>query len=145
MAGRSIFFVKEFRFFACGGLKSARGGKNEREKGWLYMKLRYRITLCAMLLLTAGLCASYTVRDLRGGSDARLPETVPAAVSEPPDGFTLCARNGCVAVLDPGCETAVVTDIELSTLREADRQLLEAGLTVTSREELLTLLEDLGS
>ena len=38
-----------------------------------------------------------------------------------------------------------LTDIEVGTLREADRQILNTGLAVADREELLTLLEDLGS
>ncbi len=109
------------------------------------MKLRYRITLCALLLLTAALCASYTVQGLRDAPAARAAASTPAAVSARPDSFTLCAKNGCVAVLDPDCGAAVVTDIELDTLRESDRLLIEDGLTVSSREELLALLEDLGS
>lgn len=111
------------------------------------MKLRFRLTICALLLLAAGLCASYTVQDLRASpavQTAAHPHTA-AAVSARPEGFTLCAKNGCVAVLDPDCGAPVVTDIELGTLREADRRLVEDGLTVSSREELLALLEDLGS
>ena len=38
-----------------------------------------------------------------------------------------------------------LTDIEIETLRDADRQILNAGLAVADREELLTLLEDLGT
>lgn len=108
------------------------------------MNLRYRITVCAALLLGAALCTSYTVRGLRGTPAAVAAAPTAAVVSEKPESFTLCAKNGCVAVLDPACG-AVVTDIELSTLREADRRLVEAGIAVASREELLALLEDLGS
>ena len=38
-----------------------------------------------------------------------------------------------------------VTDIEVRLLPAADRETLAAGLSVESREELLLLLEDLGS
>ena len=38
-----------------------------------------------------------------------------------------------------------LTDIEVGTLRDADRQILSTGLAVADREELLTLLEDLGT
>lgn len=38
-----------------------------------------------------------------------------------------------------------VTEIELCCLRAADRAMVEAGIPVLSRQELLTLLEDLGS
>ena len=108
------------------------------------MHLKYRIGACALLAATAVFCASYTVADLRTPAAHPAPQET-SAVS---DGarFTLCARNGCVAVVDPALgETAVITDIELGTLRETDRQLIEAGLPVGSRDELLSLLEDLGS
>ncbi len=109
------------------------------------MRLRYRIGACILLLATAALCASYTVADLRGTQRREVTQETPAPVTAT-ERFTLCARNGCVAVLDPALgETAVVTDIELATLREADRKLIEAGLPVASREQLLALLEDLGS
>ena len=42
-------------------------------------------------------------------------------------------------------EPLLVTQIELSELRRADRAMIEAGLPVLSRTELLELLEDLGS
>ena len=38
-----------------------------------------------------------------------------------------------------------VTEIELCCLRAADRAMVKAGIPVLSRQELLTLLEDLGS
>ena len=108
------------------------------------MNLRHRITVCALLLLTAALCASYTARGLLGERAAATP--VPVLTAPQPEGYTLCAKNGCVAVLEPDSGgRPVITDIELATLREADRSLIESGLTVSSREELLSLLEDLGS
>ena len=110
------------------------------------MRLRYRIGACILLLATAALCASYTVADLRGTQRREVTQETPAPVTAATERFTLCARSGGVAVLDPALgETAVVTDIELATLREADRKLIEAGLPVASREQLLALLEDLGS
>ncbi len=38
-----------------------------------------------------------------------------------------------------------VTGIELKSLRAADRAMVKAGIPVLSRQELLSLLEDLGS
>ncbi len=109
------------------------------------MRLRNRIAACGLLLAMAALCASYTIADLRGPQSPEAAQETAAPMTET-EHFTLCARNGCVAVLDPALgETAVVTDIELATLREADRKLIEAGLPVESREQLLVLLEDLGS
>ncbi|MBQ7144169.1 MAG: hypothetical protein IJR65_03305 [Oscillospiraceae bacterium] len=60
--------------------------------------------------------------------------------------YLLGAAEGRVAVYDlfDRREALTVTDIELSTLRERDRELLEAGIPAESREELMALLEDLG-
>ena len=55
--------------------------------------------------------------------------------------------DGCVAVFASVGDTSPITltDIEVGTLRDADRQILSTGLAVADREELLTLLEDLGT
>ncbi len=42
-------------------------------------------------------------------------------------------------------EPVTVTGIELDCLRSADRAMVEQGIPVTDRKELLLLLEDLGS
>ena len=66
------------------------------------------------------------------------------------------AAAGCYVLRDCGGYVAVyegtdsgkpstVTDIEVSTLRALDRQMLENGLVLDSREKLLMTLEDLGS
>ena len=61
--------------------------------------------------------------------------------------LVLGSYNGRVSVFDSGdMKTPLeVTDIDLSALREADRSQLIAGLEVSSQEELMSLLEDLGS
>ena len=61
--------------------------------------------------------------------------------------FYLAPSGGKVAVFIPEQpETPVtVTAIELDSLRERDRDLIAAGMPVSSREELAQLLEDLGS
>ncbi len=78
------------------------------------------------------------------------------SVSEPPAesapvetenaSFVLREFEGRVAVFSPGRDMPLsVTGIELDTLRERDRELLFKGLAAGNREELLMLLEDLGS
>ena len=105
------------------------------------MQIKYRLCACILLAAAATLCASYTVADLRSP-----PAAVPVPEEPETADYTLCARNGYLAVLDPELGTTpVITDIALSTLRDADRQLVETGLHVETREELLSLLEDLGS
>lgn len=61
--------------------------------------------------------------------------------------YVLREYDGCVAVFASVGDTSpmTLTDIEVGTLRDADRQILSTGLAVADREELLTLLEDLGS
>lgn len=62
-------------------------------------------------------------------------------------GFLLAGLDGYVAVYDAADRRrpVTVTDIELDTLRAADRALLDAGLAVPDSDTLLRLLEDLGS
>jgi len=58
----------------------------------------------------------------------------------------LRALDGRLAVYAADTDSPMlITDIELSTLRGADRELIEAGLAVADHEALLALLEDLGS
>lgn len=40
---------------------------------------------------------------------------------------------------------AIITEISLASLRQYDRELIETGFEVASRDELMLLLEDLGS
>lgn len=61
--------------------------------------------------------------------------------------FVLRNWKGYVSVFSPdgGREPVQVTAIETDSLRADDRRLLDGGLSVGSREQLLLLLEDLGS
>ena len=62
-------------------------------------------------------------------------------------GYVLAAYGGSVAVFERGDRESPleVTDIELARLRAADRAMIETGVPVSDREELMALLEDLGS
>lgn len=57
----------------------------------------------------------------------------------------LGAWEGSVAIFDGGAAPRSVTDIDLSSLRAADRAMIERGYPVGTEEELQALLEDLGS
>jgi len=105
------------------------------------MQIKYRLCACILMAAAAVLCASYTVADLRSP-----PQPVTVTAAPKTEDYALCARNGYLAVLDPELGTVpVLTDIALAGLRDADRQLVETGIHVETREELLSLLEDLGS
>ena len=56
-------------------------------------------------------------------------------------------RCDAIAVYDgaDAKKPTTVTDIEVSTLRALDRQMVENGLALDSREKLMMTLEDLGS
>ena len=82
----------------------------------------------------------------------RAAETFPAAEAHPQqsyDGaqaeFVVRDYKGYVSVFAPGAdpEPLQITAIPTESLRQSDRELLQGGLTVGSREQLLMLLEDL--
>ena len=99
------------------------------------MKTGIRIMICAILAAVAAVMAGYTI--------AGFDEKGPVQDSL----YMLRESGGHVAVYgreDPA-NPLTVTDIELSSLRERDRELIAAGLPAQSPEELARLLEDLGS
>ena len=97
--------------------------------------IRMVVTVC--LLAVAVTMAAFTAAGFR---------KKPAETGSPGT-FVLAEFDGSVAVFEGGnTERPVqVTDIGLDTLRAADRAMLEAGVPVSSKEELMALLEDLGS
>ena len=102
------------------------------------MKLRYRAALCASLLLAAGLCTASAIEE-HGRQSA--VEAVSAA-----DSYILRSSEGCVAVFSAADGEAVcATGIEVALLPGADRAGLETGIPAESWEDVLLLLEDLGS
>lgn len=59
--------------------------------------------------------------------------------------YLLKAYGGYIAVYtSDSSEPYIITDIALSHLRESDRRMVELGMEVETREELLSLLEDFG-
>lgn len=115
------------------------------------MKLWIKLAGTALLAGTAAACAWAAVGSI--GGQAAPGESVQAEFSYVPScslaeaEYVLREYEGCVAVFSSVGDSSPVslTDIEVDTLREADRQILSTGLAVADREELLTLLEDLGS
>ena len=95
------------------------------------MKLGIRIVSCIMMMAIALTMAVFTLADFRsvdGGS------------------YVLREHGGLVAVYSSeGGKPIAVTDIELATLRRADREKISAGLPAAGEKELGQLLEDLGS
>lgn len=98
------------------------------------MKLGIRIVSCVVLMAIALTMAVFTMADLER------PQTETA-------GYTLGEHDGNLAVFRSGDSKnpITVTDIELAGLRQADRDMIDRGLEAATHEELLSLLEDLGS
>ena len=83
------------------------------------MKLRIKLAATGAMALAAAVCAAAAIGSITGPAGAEEPESV---LVWPEDS----------------------SDAEF-ILREADRALLNAGLPCADRDEVLTLLEDLGS
>ena len=98
------------------------------------MHTTFRIVLCVCLLALAVTMAAFTMADLTKEKPA------------PEEQLYLGAWEGSVAIFDRAdAAPRSVTDIELGSLRAADRALIEHGCPVASEEALQALLEDLGS
>ena len=99
------------------------------------MRITIRIIICTILAAIALTLAVFTVADFHRANAAREAQ-----------GYVLGALGDSVAVYAGGDlkNPLDVTDIELASLRETDRELITKGMPVASREELLQLLEDLG-
>lgn len=114
------------------------------------MKLRIKFGLLVCLVMSSGYIATKALQTITPAAAAATPyEEVYA-------GYTAAAENaeyylrdydGYVGVFASlrSAAPVEVTDIELSCLRDADRAMIQSGLPVSDRTQLLTLLEDLGS
>ena len=113
------------------------------------MKLRAKAALLMCLTAAAVFSAAEAWRSVQPPADARLPKEIYErfAVRAEAAEFVLKNDGRYVAVYERARarEPLSVTGIELKCLRAADRAMVEAGIPVLSRQELLTLLEDLGS
>ena len=110
-----------------------------------------RAKAAVLLLLTAGALysAAEAFRSVQRPVSAKLPKDIYERYAVRADAaeFLLKEDGGRVAVYERAHprEPLEVTGIELRCLRAADRAMVEAGIPVISRRELLLLLEDLGS
>ena len=122
-------------------------GKKGRRQGLMGIKIKMGLLIC--LAATAVLTLQGAYRSMRLSSSATVPEELYARFSsgERAAEYYLRACDGYVAVYADGRARSpvTVTDIETSQLRRTDRALLDNGIPVTDRRELLFLLEDLGS
>ena len=111
------------------------------------MRIRAFFLMCLMVAAVyVSLCA---FRSIRSPWDSVLPTEIYRSLTSRADQakFFLRAQEGRIAVYPNrrGAGPEAVTAIELSTLRAADRAMLQRGIPAADRQSLLQLLEDLGS
>lgn len=113
------------------------------------MGLKARIALLLCLAATAIYIGGEAVRSLEPVKNYELPEEIYTAFlkHESQAQYFLRSHDGYVTVYTGkrGSEPMSTTPIEIEGLRTADRAMLDRGIPVVSRIELLSLLEDLGS
>lgn len=98
------------------------------------------ILAVAAVLMTTAAVATQTKNALEKGTAACFAEPETSS-------YVLRDYEGYVAVFvenNPDCPMTV-TDIQVSTLRELDKRLLQTGMKISSHERLMMTLEDLSS
>lgn len=109
------------------------------------MKAKFKIVILGALCLFTIFFAAFVLVDFGQAKDSG--EAVSAMAESSEICYVLRDYEGYVAIFvenDPSCPMTV-TDIQVSTLRELDKMLLETGMKLYSRERLMMTLEDLGS
>ena len=109
------------------------------------MKAKVKIAIIGMLFLISMVLSAFVIADTVKTEDGG--DTVSCMTESEATCYVLREYEGYVAIYvenDPACPMTV-TDIQVSTLRELDKTLLETGIKLYSRERLMMTLEDLGS
>ena len=103
------------------------------------------MAILGIICLFTVFLAAFVIIDFGRAEDSG--EVVSAMAENSEICYVLRDYEGYVAIFvenDPTCPMTV-TDIQVSTLRELDKMLLETGMKLYSRERLMMTLEDLGS
>lgn len=113
------------------------------------MRTRIRVFFLLCLMTAAAYTALAAYHSIRSPWESALPSELYRSLSGEAEqaSFVLRAQAGRIAVYPNrrGASPERVTAIELSTLRAADRAMLQHGIPAADRQSLLQLLEDLGS
>ena len=113
------------------------------------MTLRIRIALLLMLIGAAAFTGAEALRSLRRPPAEAFPEEIYARFARGAESASYILREDgdYISVFPAGRFRGEgrCTGIELQSLRRADRAMIREGLPVSTRPELLQLLEDLGS
>lgn len=108
------------------------------------MSYKLKSLICGVLLLASVVLA---LGAFTGGDEAANATRASFVSEAEPAEFILREHNGCIAIFLSGSDKSPisVTDIELKNLRKVDSDQIRAGLRVKTEQEVLELLEDLGS
>jgi hypothetical protein len=111
------------------------------------MRFWVKAGITGILAVTAVFTAFWALRSIGAKAEGAPAAAYEWSCDEADAAFVLREYEGYVGVFEGGGGKTplTVTDIAVDGLREADRDMLGAGIAVADRDELLTLLEDLGS
>lgn len=119
------------------------------------MKSKTKYTISAILVIISLVMAASAVAagsakpyNSTGGMETATPIISQAAEGRAvEDGFVLRELDGYIAIYSSAFDKrpTTVTNIEVANLRKVDRELLAQGIVANTQEELMLLLEDLGS
>ena len=107
------------------------------------MKQRIRIIVCAITVCIAVIMSAITIASFReSGAAPEIPAPQLAAA-----GYVIREHHGRIAVFsaDNPDSPITVTNINISALRDSDRNLLTSGISIPDEAQVAQLLEDLGS
>lgn len=109
------------------------------------MKSKFKlVVIAALLIITVGFSAFAFAGFVRAENTR---ESVNCFSESDEICYVLREYEGYIAIYvenEPN-RPMTITDIHVSTLRTLDRQLLETGIKIYSRDRLMMTLEDLGS
>lgn len=111
------------------------------------VRMKWKLAALGVLVLGAVVSGTAALRSLALLSDAQVPPAVEEPFTDHADAaYILKEREGYVAVFSAESGKPVhQTAIRVSTLPQADQAMLRLGIAAADRQEVLTLLEDLGS
>lgn len=103
------------------------------------MKVIFKIFVCAVMIAAAVIFSSMALSS--NGNSAQPAEAASDAA------YILREWNGYIGIFYANDlkKPFSVTDIQIATLRENDRQMLSVGIEADTQEQLMRLLEDYGS
>ena len=112
------------------------------------MALKRQLLILTLLVIGAALSVTATVMSFMRVETANenLPRVEEKYTSFQTAAYIVKEQNGYVAVFSSNpSQLLEITDIAVKNLPAADRNLLRTGITASSRNELLMLMEDLNS